>query len=242
MNYNDYTDPKIVAIKLAQTIQQDIASTTSCFNWALSGGNSAPLLYETLTSEPFASSIDWSKVRFFFTYEYMGRRANSNVAQAYAYLFEKLNVKEEQIFAINPEAADLNQEAERYRSVVEEQVPQIGGYPRFDLALLEIGDDGRTAGVFPGQMEMFVAEDVYLPNKNIKTKEQVITLTLAALEESKKIIFFTTGPEARFVLGDILNLMPEAKEYPANFLAAKCPWAHLFADAQAMREKSYSIY
>ena len=46
----------------------------------------------------------------------------------------------------------------------------------------------------------------------------------------------------RHAVGHIINLLPEAKAYPANFLAAKIPWVHLFADDQAMREKSYAIY
>lgn len=242
MNYNDYTDAKIVAIKLAQTLQKDIAETEGLFFWALSGGESATEFYQTLTAEPFASEIEWNKVRFFFTYEKMGKLADSNIDLAQRFLFEPLGIKEEHIFSIDPMAADTETEAERYSSVLAEQVPQMGGYPRFDLALLEIGSDGRTAGIFPGQMDFFIAEETCLPNRNAKTKEKTVTLSLTALEESRKIVFLATGPESRYVIGDILNLMPEAKEYPANFLAAKCPWAHLFADAQAMREKSYSIY
>lgn len=243
MNYNDYATPQLVAIKLAQMIQEKIAALPEGqqFHWALSGGDAYVELYKVLAQDPFRSSIDWSRVRFYFVYEKMGMQ-NSNWVAAQTYLFEPLAIDKNHVFGIDSEAKDLKQEAERYTQIIREKVPLLDGMPRFSLSLLELTPKGQTAGVCARQMDLFVDESVYITNTNPENGEEYITLTLHALESSKNLVFLALGPDSRFAIGDIVNLEPSAKDYPANYLSARCPWIHLFADKQAMRERSYSIY
>ena len=101
-----------------------------------------------------------------------------------------------------------------------------------------------TKDVYKRQ-ELYISDDVFAPNKMTTEQgeqRQLVTVTLEALEESKRLVFLALGQDVRHAVGHIINLLPEAKAYPANFLAAKIPWVHLFADDQAMREKSYAIY
>lgn len=242
MNYNDYTTPQMVTIKLATLIQESVNQST-LFHWALSGGAAEEELFKTLSQEPFRSSIAWDKVRIYSIYQELGSAAPSRLDTVRKYL----PIAPEHLLEPSSTASDAQTEATRYATLLKGQVPHLDSMPRFDLALLEIRPDGGTAGVYPQQWDLFDTDLTVAPNE-VKTDEsqaasqKLITLTLPALEESKKIVFLVLGPDSRFAVGDILNLQPEARDYPANFLAAKAPWAHLYADAQAMREKSYSIY
>lgn len=243
MNYNDYATPQIVAIKLAQMIQEKVAALPEgrLFYMALSGGSDYVEVYKILAQEPFSNAIDWSRLRFFFVYEEIGA-STTHYQEAEEYLFAPLGIGEDQIFRIDATTEDPAQEALRYAQVVREQVPHLDGSPRFDFTLLELKPKGQTAGICPRQMDLFVDESVYIANQNPEDDTRYVTLTLHALESSKNLVFLALGPDSRYAIGDIVNLDPSAKDYPANFLAARCPWIHLFADKQAMRERSYSIY
>lgn len=237
MNIISYPSPEETARQLAAFIA-DKVSKSDTYNIALTGGSSAPILYDALA----ASEIDWFKVHLFFACEVLtGAQRGAHYEQAHRHLISKVPLRDEQVHAFPLDAANSEEAARHYAEETASVVPHLDGLPRFDLVLLALGEDGHIAGLFPGQEELYHEEGVFLSNTTPE-EQAVCTLSLKALGEAKSIVLYAFGSEVRFVIGNMVNLMPQAKAYPANMLTALHPWSILYADADAMREKSYAIY
>lgn len=245
MNYHQYSTPEQVTTRLAQFIAEAVEVTGGDFHLALSLDEHAEILAKALVAEPWRSRIAWERVHFHLLHEQLGTTALAHRTKLQSLLFDPLQIPAEHIHAVTDVAQEPARVAQTLQQELEERVRHLGGRPQFDLALLEMGVDGHLAGVYPDQVELYISDDVFAPNvitTESGEQRQLVTITLEALEESKRLVFLALGQDVRHAVGHIINLLPEAKAYPANFLAAKIPWVHLFADDQAMREKSYAIY
>lgn len=237
MNNISYNTAEETALKLAERITQEVQKADK-YHLALSGGTDAVHVYRALVAAP----IEWEKVHIYFTYEVVsGTKAGFNYTLADAHLFSKVNIPAENIHRI---ALDVtpDTEADRYANEELTLLPRVDGKPRFDFALIEMGDDGHTVGIYPGQEELFWSEQTYISNQIPNSNDHLVTTTFGTLECAKTVAFYAFSGKSRFIIGNIVNLMAEAKAYPANYLAAHCPWIFLYADAESMSEKSYSIY
>lgn len=237
MNNISYSTTEETALKLAERITQEVQKS-EVYHLALSGGIDAVPIYKALTIAP----IEWEKVHIYFTYEFVqGGKAGFNYTLAQGHLFNKINIPEKNIHRIIPNT-DSEKEVRRYLNEELVLLPKVDGKPRFDFALIEMGENGHTVGIHPGQEELFWSEEFYISNTIPNSEDNVVTTTFSMLEVSKTVAFYAFGGKSRFIIGNIVNLMPEAKAYPANYLSALCPWMYLYADAESMSEKSYSIY
>jgi|GEM_PF-586673 len=245
MNYHQYSTPEEVTSQLSLFICEAIEDTKGDFHLALSLDKHAAILAAALTTEPYLSRIPWGRVHFYLLHEQLGGENLTHYTKLQELLFIPLQIPEDHIHAISDQSLDPGQAAQALQQEVGAQVSHLGGIPQFDLAILEMGIDGHLAGVYPDQIDLYISDEIFAPNETETISgapQQLVTVTLSALEESKRLVFLALGQEVRHTIGHIINLLPEAKAYPANFLAAKIPWVHLFADDQAMREKSYAIY
>lgn len=238
MNTISYNTTETTANSLAKRIAQEVQKA-SVYHLALSGGKEAVHLYRALVKE----SIDWSKVHIYFSYEIVqGVGTGFNYILAQGHLLNHIDIPATNIHPIRTDNSNPQQEVERYIREELSTLPRLGGYPRFDMVVIEMTKDGQAVGIYQGQEELFLAEEIYMVSKHPNQEKTLITSSFPLLESAKGISFYAFGGESRFVIGNIVNLMPQAKAYPANFLIAHCPWVYLYADAESMREKSYSIY
>ena len=237
MNTISYPSAEATAKKLAERIQQEVEKS-EVYYLALTGGFPAIPLYQALASTP----IDWSKVQIYYASEVMsGQQKGLHHLVAKAHLFDKIEIPSSNIHPINTDNAP-EAEAERYAQEILKTLPKVGGAPRFDMVLMDMTKDGHVAGIFAGQHDIFLEEPIAFANAHPSHGDQHVTLSIPTIEGAKGLALYAFGGEARFAIGDIINLLPEAKEYPANFIASRCPWIYLYADTESMREKSYSIY
>lgn len=245
MNYHQYKTPEIVAAKLAEFIKEALdAHAATTFHLALSLKESLPTIAAALSSVPRADA-DWGRVHFYLLHETLGvPEQDTHRHRLQKHLFDPLRIPEGHIHGVSA-GADAQEAIRRLTDEVAGAVPHLSGYPQFDLAILEMGTDGHVAGVYPDQLELYMSEQPFALNRRTTgegREEQTVTVTLSAIEEAKSIALVALGQDVRHAVGHIVNLFPQAKSYPANYLASKVPWVHLFADDQAMREKSYAIY
>ncbi len=80
----------------------------------------------------------------------------------------------------------------------------LGAAPRFDLALLGVGADGHTASLFPGGAELAAPGWVTTARAPSPPRERV-TLTVAALSASRRVIFLVAGEEKAAAVARILG-------------------------------------
>ena len=160
------------------------------FHLVLAGGETPRQTYERLSRLPAA----WPRWHLYFGDERClpdgdpGR--NSEMVRAS--LTGRVPIPGQQVHPIpaelGPEAA-----AERYRAV-------LRSAPTFDLVLLGVGEDGHTAGLFPGHG--VPAGLSVIPVRGApKSPAERVTLTPSALANSREIIYLVAGKEKRAAVG-----------------------------------------
>src|SRR6185312_6784232 len=160
------------------------------FDFVLSGGKTPRGLYENLASS-HRTSIDWSRVRFFWGDERCvpPDHPESNFKLAHGTLLQPLGISEEQIFRFHTELSPPAHAALDY----ERQLRKLYGTPRFDFALQGLGEDGHTASLFPDAWNDWSESErnghwvaaPWVPH----LKEFRLTLLPRVLSLSRKVVF-----------------------------------------------------
>jgi 6-phosphogluconolactonase len=188
---------------------------------ALSGGSTPMRLYELLGNQ-FQNKVDWSRIHFFWGDERCVPvdDAGNSYGQTKKVLFDKINIPDENIHRILSEL-EPDSAAREYAKTLSGFADPPLAWPRFDLALLGMGDDGHTASLFPNS-----PVDVDSPTLAVTANYQDrpanrVTLTPKVLNSSRNIMFFVTGKSKAITLSRVLsdNYMPD--ELPAQRIAPK---------------------
>jgi 6-phosphogluconolactonase len=186
---------------------------------ALPGGSSADAVYGQLAK---SRAIDWSKVTIMPTDDRLVPLGDplSNYAKLEAYFGAKCA----NLVSLVDEAAlgDV-QEAGR---LADARLSLLGG--PLDLVLLGMGEDGHTAGIFPGpDFERAVsgprerrAVGVRPQPMPEKAPVERVTLTAGALSSARAVMIVITGTEKRRVLEQAIKEGPLASAPIGRVLAA----------------------
>ena len=160
---------------------------------ALSGGNTPMLMFEILEKE-YSKAIKWEKLHFFWVDErcVASDSAESNFGNAYRILFSKVAIPKENLHPIRGDE-DPIMEVVRYTGEILSNVPCINSFPVFDLILLGMGNDGHTASIFPGQVDLFETTAVCSISQHPQTLQKRITLTGKVINNASEIVFLVTG-------------------------------------------------
>lgn len=199
-----YRDPEELADRFADQLMEWIAeSSGKRFDLAISGGSTPNLLFAALASK-YAGSKNWSQTHFWWVDERMvpADDPESNFGVAWKMLLSKINIPAQNIHRIKGECNPY-QEASGYASQIREEVAMKDGWPRFDLILLGIGDDGHTASIFPNQMELIYNEHICEVATHPASHQQRVTLTGITLNSAARICFLVTGSNKSERLSEI---------------------------------------
>ncbi|HEX9442727.1 MAG TPA: 6-phosphogluconolactonase [Candidatus Binatia bacterium] len=177
---------------------------------ALSGGSTPKALYALLAGPEFSPQIPWSEVHFFWGDERAvpPDHPDSNYRMAYETLLSKAPVPPENIHRIEaerpPEAA-----AAAYEQTIREFFRLAAtDWPRFDLILLGLGDDGHTASLFPDNPALSEERRLAVATYVEKLGAHRITLTLPVLNHAANVFFLAAGKSKAAVLADVLRPGP----------------------------------
>ncbi|HEV7798541.1 MAG TPA: 6-phosphogluconolactonase [Pyrinomonadaceae bacterium] len=186
------------------------------FSVALAGGRTPRRVYELLATERFKNRIEWSKAHLFFGDERCVPpiHPDSNYAMVYETLISKVAIPAKNVRRIIGEGeADANA-----RSYENQLRIFFGGraWPRFDLVLLGMGEDGHTASLFPRSTALQEKSRWVVATKNESTGQQRITLTLPVFNQAANVMFLVTGKEKAQRLAEVLHPKPGAELLPAE--------------------------
>lgn len=176
------------------------------FTVALSGGKTPEGLYRLLGSGSFRDKIDWGKVHFFWSDERCASPADeaSNFRMAYTALLGPLSIGEGQLHRIKGELGQAA--APEYEEEIKKAFKLSSGeFPSFDLALLGLGADGHTASLLPGTGSLKESSRIAAYVDPGGGKMARVTLTLPAINNSKRIIFLVTGADKSAALHECLE-------------------------------------
>src|SRR5262245_50973144 len=137
---------------------------TGRFTVALSGGSTPKAMFQILAEKPFADSLPWPSIYFFWGDE---RRVppdhpDSNYRMANEELLSKVPSRRENIFRIPAEHEDQERAAASYSETLRKFFADE--WPHFDLVFLGMGADGHTASLFPGTTALHVHDRIAAPN------------------------------------------------------------------------------
>jgi 6-phosphogluconolactonase len=164
------------------------------FSVALAGGNTPRGLYELLAKE-HSGSLPWDRIHIFFGDErhVAPDSPESNYRMVRETLLTKVPVPESNVYRIRAELA-AQAAADDYEKHLREFFQlQPGEWPRFDLILLGMGDDGHTASLFPGTSALRETTRLVVANPVDKLSAERITLTLPVLNHAASVIFLVSG-------------------------------------------------
>jgi len=226
-------DPEALARRVADWLLEAATAKNGIFAVALSGGSTPQLLYQHLAGPPYRAAFPWSRTHWFWGDERFVPRGDalSNYRMVREALLSRVPISPINIHPIptdgvRPEtaAADYERALKTFYGAARFDPAR----PLFDVTLLGLGTDGHTASLFPGAAALAERDRWVAAVFDAKSKPR-ITLTLPALESSRRAAFLVTGQEKRAILGRLRrgdDALPAARLRPVGTL-------HLFCDAAA---------
>lgn len=177
----------------AQILIGKVNDSHDHFHIALSGGSTPKNIFEYLAAH-HQNTINWNKVKFYWGDERCVPPTDieSNYKMAYDSLLSKLQITASNILRINGEN-DPALEAKRYSEIVKKLLSPKNNIPKFDIVMLGLGEDGHTASIFPGNIELFNSENLFEVSQHPETKEKRITVTGRIINNAKQVFFLVTG-------------------------------------------------
>jgi 6-phosphogluconolactonase len=221
-------DGGAIAKRAAQEFVQAGASAVrekKVFNVALAGGSTPKALYGLLVNDPaLCSQVPWDKMHLFFGDErhVPPDHPDSNFRMATEAMISKSPLKPAQVTRIKGEYPDTEQAALEYEKALREYFKlKDGDYPRFDLVLAGMGNEGHTLSLFPGTKALHADGRIVVRNWIGKLYTERITLTAPAASNSAEIIFMVTGADKAPALKAVLEGPFEPEQLPAQALQPK---------------------
>ena len=219
-----FDTPEQVSLAAAERFvdyAQEALLDHSVFSAALAGGNTPRRVYELLASDPFKSLIEWSRVHLFFGDERCvpAHHPDSNYGMVDAALISKIEIPSTNVHRIVGEG-----KPEEGAAAYEKDLRTFFGelsWPRFDLVLLGMGEDGHTASLFPGSDAVKEESKWVLATWMEQLKQDRITLTAPVFNHAVHVVFLVTGKEKAERLSEVVNKMRDTSSVDNGPLPAQ---------------------
>jgi 6-phosphogluconolactonase len=185
------------------------------FTIALAGGSTPKPLYEALAQQ----DLPWHQIQVLWGDErYVPPdHPDSNEGMARRAWLQHVPIPAANIHPMPTDEAEPSRAAERYEQELQ-QLFQLspGGFPKLDVILLGIGDDGHTASLFPQTAALKVQNQlITVGNKDGQPR---ITFTAALINQARCVVFMVTGASKQPALAEIFAEDADAMTYPARLI------------------------
>jgi len=188
-----------------------------CFLVALSGGGTPAGLYRLLANEPYQEQVDWGKTFVFWGDERCvpPDNAGSNYRQAMDILLSHVPIPSKNILRIKGELRP-SEAVQDYVHTLKEFANPPFHWPRFNLILLGMGEDGHTASLFPDSdveptLPVIVASAHYQDRPTLR-----VSLTPPVINDAGHIMFLVTGKEKASIFSQVTGELKTPRKLPAQ--------------------------
>ncbi len=214
-------------------LSRNAAAERRTFSMALSGGTTPRGLYRLLALPPYRESIDWRAVHVFWADERSvpPDHEESNFRLAHDLLLSKVPLPKDHIHRIRGEidpASAASAYEDELRSFFESAAMT------FDLVLLGMGADGHTASLFPGDAALTERRRLAMSVPATESRLARITLTFAAINRARTVLFLVSGESKAPVIHDILD-NGNRQVYPAGLVQPELGRPLWYLDGGASR-------
>ncbi len=233
----------MINAKIFQTAEQVVESLANemksyseqgkAVHISLSGGSTPKMLFKLLASAPYAESIQWQNLHFWWGDErcVAPDDAESNYGEANTLLFSQVKIPAENIHRIRGEA-DPQAEVERFAQEMADVVPCENGTPVFDWILLGVGPDGHTASLFPN-VTNYDDENLSVIASHPESGQLRISKTAKVLEAAKRISYLVLGAGKIEIVHEIHTTPAAELPYPAAKIQSKTGETEWYLDSDA---------
>jgi 6-phosphogluconolactonase len=190
------------------------------FSLVLAGGSTPRGLYALLASPPFKGRLDPSKTHFFWGDERCvpPDSPDSNYRMAKEAMLDALSPPPENIHRMRgedePAKAAEAYEAELRLFFGAENAPP---FPRFDLVLLGLGEDGHTASLFPGSAALHEKKRWVALGTDPQGVRR-LTLTVSVINTATRVAVLAEGGAKAGVVGRVLRGTPLKARLPIEYV------------------------
>ncbi|MEL6930778.1 MAG: 6-phosphogluconolactonase [Cyanobacteria bacterium J06600_6] len=187
------------------------------FTIALAGGSTPKPLYEKLAQ----ADLPWSKIHVFWGDErYVpADHPDSNQLMARQAWLDKIDIPADNIHPMKITGTEPALDAKQHETEIKEFFQIEQGFPKFDLILLGMGDDGHTASLFP-QTEALSVEDRLVTVGNHHGQPR-ITFTIPLINQADCVVFLVAGENKRPALKQVFATQGDEKQYPSRSIQPK---------------------
>ena len=172
---------------------------------ALSGGRTPAALYRALAGE--RAGLPWEKIRIFVVDERFvpPNDAENNFLMIRETLLDLVPIPQKNIHAIRTDLPSSIAAARHYEEELRAyfHLP-AGRFPRFDLILLGLGEDGHTASLFPESPILSDTNGLARAATFGGDRHDRITLTLPVLNNGRHVLFLVHGITKAKALGKVI--------------------------------------
>jgi len=193
------------------------------FAVALSGGSTPKALYSLLASPAYRGRADWHRVHLFWGDERCvpPEHAESNYRMVEEALLRKVQIPAENIHRMAGGKEPTEAAAEYEQTLRGFFALGAGQWPRFDLILLGLGEDGHTASLFPGSTALNEQNHLVAPTYVEKLKAHRLTLTLPVINNAAQVSFLVAGESKSAIVKNLFCADSRPFDYPAGRVR---PW------------------
>ncbi len=204
------------------------------FDLALAGGTTPKAAYAMLAEE-HRTTLDWSRVRFFFGDERCvpPDSTESNYRTAHDALLGPLDIAGARVFRMRGEDQPAAAAAAYAQVLRHELTGDAAGTPTFDLVLLGMGPDGHTASLFPGEDPRVGDDDLVRAPYVAKFATHRLTLTPRVIDAARVVAIATAGDAKSDALHAVFDGPSDPATYPIAILAPASGDLRWFVDRAA---------
>jgi len=190
----------------------------SRFSVAVAGSNTPKRVYQLLASERYKGRIEWSSVHIFFGDErcVAPDHSDSNYRMLKESLLSHVPIPEVNVHRMRGEddpALSSRLYEQELRAFFE-----AAAWPRFDLILLGMGEDGHTASLFPHTAALREEKAWVVANWVEQLETFRLTLTVPAICHAAHIIFLVTGEAKARRLHEVRTGPRDPERLPAQLI------------------------
>ena len=182
---------------------------------ALNGGGTPKRLFGWLASD-FRDKMDWTKTHIFWGDERCvpPDDPESSYGMAKEILLDRVPIPLDNVHRVNSDLQPAEASKDYALTLKRFASPPLD-WPRFDLVLLGMGEDGHTASLFPGS-PVDVTEPVLAVTAHYQGRPaNRVTLTPLVFNSAREVVFLVAGAGKAVTLTQVLNDISPGK-YPAR--------------------------
>jgi 6-phosphogluconolactonase len=198
---------------------RDAVAARGRFTIALSGGDTPKPLYRRLAEEPYRDEIPWRSVHVVWGDErhVPPDHPDSNFGMAHDALLSKVPLPADNVHRVRAEKADADCAAEEYAWTLRSFFDlDEGEWPRLDLALMGIGEDGHTASLFPGSEAVRERSRLVVAPWASSLGTFRITMTVPVFNRAACALFLVSGEKKAEALRAVLEGDFQPDRFPAQ--------------------------